>query len=294
MIGELYALLAALAYGAAGVAIQRGRATARGDNGVFLSVLVTAALTFSIWALWGRVPLDALLAPDTAPAIGLFVAAGLLSTVLGRTWMFRATERTGPVTASLLRRLTPVFGLPLAFVMLSELPDGATLAGAALVLAGVMIYLPPRALRTGTLSRIGLAFGVGSAGAYALAYTLRSAALEPLPDAALGTCIGALAGLVWIVATASLRRGRKGRLTALVVDHGPWHLLAALALSLGQFLQFLALQTTTVVSVATLGTLEVVFAALLLAALTGQRPAQLPRLIGAGAVALAGTALMLR
>ena len=44
MPGEVLALLAALAYGAAGLSIVMGKAGARGDNGVFLSVLVTAAV----------------------------------------------------------------------------------------------------------------------------------------------------------------------------------------------------------------------------------------------------------
>ena len=39
MTGEAFAVLAALAYGVAGVAIVQGRPMARGDNGVFLSVL---------------------------------------------------------------------------------------------------------------------------------------------------------------------------------------------------------------------------------------------------------------
>jgi len=293
MNGEIYALLAALAYGLAGVAIMRGKPEARGDNGVFLSVVVTAMLTGVIWAFWGSVPASALLSVDTLDAVGIFALAGLMSTVLGRMLMFRATERTGPVAASLLRRLTPVFGLPLAFVILSELPDGLTLAGAVLVMAAVMFYLPPSTLKAGTVSRIGLAFGVGSALAYATAYTLRSSALVTLPDAALGTCIGALAGLIWIVGVAALRPGRTGQFRALFVDRGRWHVLAAITLSAGQFLQFLALKTASVVSVATLGTLEVFFAALIVSWMTGRRPETLHRLLVAGAVALAGTAIML-
>lgn len=293
MSGEIHALLAALAYGFAGVAIARGKRAARGDNGVFLSVVMTAALTGAIWAIWGSIPARALARMDSVGAVGVFIAAGLMSTVFGRMLMFRATERTGPVTASLLRRLTPVFGLPLAFVVLSELPDGLTLAGAVLVMASVFLYLPGGAIRTGTVSRSGLIFGVGSAAAYALAYTLRSSALVSLPDAALGTCIGALAGLVWILGGALLRRDRPRHLRNLTIDRGRWHVLAAVALSTGQFLQFLALKSASVVSVATLGTLEVFFAAVILWWMTGNRPENLGRLLAAGAMALAGTAVML-
>lgn len=291
--GELFALLAALAYGLAGVAINRGKASARGDNGVFLSVLVTATLTGAMWLIWGEVSVRSVLNPDKRWPLAVFALAGLMSTVFGRQLMFRATEQTGPVMASLLRRLTPVFGLPLAYVMLSQLPDGVTLAGAGLVMAAVVFYLPPGALMGGGAHRIGVVFGIGSALAYALAYTLRSHALVSLPDAALGTCVGALAGVAWFVMLAALRRDPARRFAFLIVDRGPWHVLAALTLSAGQFLQFLALKSASVVSVATLGTLEVFFSAVFLSALTGKLPDNLVRLCLAGGVALIGSALML-
>lgn len=293
MSGELYALLAALAYGGAGVAIAKGKMTARGDNGLFLSVVATAVLSGLIWVFWGQVPASALRDPEAIGPIIIFALAGLMASVFGRMFMFRATEWTGPVTAGLLRRLTPVFGLLFGFLMLAEWPDMVTLAGAVIVTGAVLFYLPPSALRQGRFSQIGLAFGVGSAAAYALAYTLRSAALAGLPDAALGTFIGALVGGIWILGTASLRRDRPRSVRALLVDRGRWHLLAASALSAGQFLQFLALKSATVVTVATLGTLEVFFAAVILRVATGAPPAYPWRLMAAGAAALGGTALML-
>ncbi|NUH63891.1 DMT family transporter [Sulfitobacter sp. S0837] len=291
MSGELYALLAALAYGFAGVAITKGRATARGDNGLFLSVIATALLSGLIWVLWGTVSVRAMSADSLRP-MALFALAGLMATVFGRLFMFKATERTGPVIAGLLRRLTPVFGLLLGYLFLSEWPGEVTLAGAAIVTGAVLVYLRPASLNEASFSRIGLAFGVGSAAAYAFAYTLRSAALESLPDAAFGTFVGALVGGFCILAAALLRQGQ-APLRTLLVDRGRWHLLTAAALSSGQFLQFLALKTASVVTVATLGTLEVFFAAMILRWMTGARPANLWRLVTAGSAALVGTAIML-
>lgn len=45
MTGEGFALLAALGYGLASVTIIKGKAAAQGDNGVFLSVVVTAVVS---------------------------------------------------------------------------------------------------------------------------------------------------------------------------------------------------------------------------------------------------------
>ncbi|MEM9580120.1 MAG: EamA family transporter [Pseudomonadota bacterium] len=293
MSGEIYAVLAALSYGVAGVAITRGKARAVGDNGLFLSVLATAVLTGMIWAASGQASMGTLLRSETALPLATFAAAGLMSTVLGRNLMFRATELTGPVAASMLRRLTPVFGLPMAFVILSELPGQRALGGAVVVLLAVFVYLPPSTSRAGQINTLGLWAGIGSAAAYAAAYTLRSHALLSLPDAALGTSIGALAGVVWILGRAALQSSSHRRFQALIADRSPWHLVGALSLSAGQLLQFMALKSAPVVTVATLGTLEVFFAALVLWALSGQPPVQLARLAFALALALMGTALML-
>ena len=126
MIGEALALLGAGAYGLAGLSILRGQATARGDNGVFLSVVVTAALSCLLWLVAGRVPLRAVLTGGGLPSLGIFALAGLASIVLGRMTMYRATVALGAVRASLLRRLTPVFAILFAVVLLGEVPRAAT------------------------------------------------------------------------------------------------------------------------------------------------------------------------
>ena len=109
MGGEGFALLAALGYGLAGVSIVKGKASARGDNGVFLSVVLTAAVSGLLWLGWGQVTVAVLATSAAVEPVAVFIAAGLFSMVLGRTTMYRATEQIGPVAASLLRRLTPVF-----------------------------------------------------------------------------------------------------------------------------------------------------------------------------------------
>ncbi len=292
MIGEALALLGAGAYGLAGLAILRGQATARGDNGVFLSVVVTAALSFLLWLAAGRVPLRALTGGGALPSLGFFALAGLASIVLGRMTMYRATAQLGAVRASLLRRLTPVFAILCAYGILGEVPGAATLLGGAVILGGVLIYLAPATggARPLPLPPRGLVIGVASALFYALSYILRRLGLDGLPDAALGTCLGALTGCAWMLATA-LWSGRGVR--TLVLDLGPWHWLAAGALSLGQVLQFFALQSASVAAVSILGALEVVFTALLILLFQPSEPVARGRFLLAAALAMAGTAVLM-
>lgn len=293
MSGEGFALLAALSYGLAGVTIAKGKLTARGDNGVFLSIIVTACASGVLWLGWGQVPASALTAPNALEPIAVFIVAGLFSMVLGRTTMYRATEQIGPVAASLLRRLTPVLALPIGIVFLAEVPGGRTLLGAGLVIVAVLIYIGRPASYSGGAISLGWILGIGSAAFYAASYTLRSYGLDHLPDPAFGTFIGALAGMIWLLASALIGPKRLARMRRLFLDRGPWHWLTAVALSAGQIFQFFALKSATVVVVATLGSLEVFFTALLGAILIGQTQARDGRVWLSAGVAAGGTALLM-
>ena len=292
MTGEIFALLAAVAYGIAGVTIVKGKATARGDNGLFLSVMATALLTWTLWLGWGEVPLRRLSEPGHLRALAIFALAGLFSTVLGRLTMYRATERIGAVRASLLRRLTPVFALFCAFLLLAEIPDGPTLAGGAIIMVGVLWYWRSPAGKSARLFDAGMVLGTASAFFYAFAYTLRSLGLDTLPDAALGTLTGAIVGGVWFLAAAFVRRGAVAGMRYLLRDCGVWHAATAVALSVGQTLQFFALKFTSVTVVAVLGTLEVFFSAILVLGFFPGETIPRRRLVLAGTAAAIGTAIL--
>lgn len=291
MIGETLAVLAALAYGLAGVSIVQSKATAHGDNGVFLSVVVTALLSLGLWIGWGATAVASLVSKEGASSIGVFILAGLFSNVVGRQTMYRATEQIGAVRAGMLRRMTPLFALPCAYVLLGEQPGQLTYLGGGLVLGGILIYmrLPAGA---GSVPMAGLIVGVLSALAYALAYTFRSFGMELTPDAALGTCIGAVVGAVWLLVVAMMRKGVRGGWHFITIDRGTGHWCSALALSAGQILQFFALKSATVVSVAVLGTLEVLFTALIVLLFVRGEVIALPRLIIASLCAMMGTGLL--
>jgi drug/metabolite transporter (DMT)-like permease len=291
--GEALALGAALAYGLAGVLIVRGTAAARGDNGAFLSVVMTAVVSGLLWLGWGSVGLADMAAPGGLWAVAVFALAGVMANVFGRQSMYRATGRIGAVRAGLLRRLTPLFALPCAFVILGEVPDLRTIVGGAIVLGGVVIYMRvPEMAPPAPGTRVGMALGILSALAYALAYTFRGLGLEAAPDAALGTCIGALVGAGWILVQAMASNGVRRGWQFLTSDRGSRPLQAALALTAGQVLQFYALRYTTVLSVAVLGTLEVLFSALFAWLIIRSEPVAITRLIVASAMAMAGTALV--
>lgn len=265
MMGEVLALLSAMCYGIAGVAISRGKAGATGDNGLFLSVVVTFVLTLGLWWVLGSVSLRQLTEPGSARSLGLFALAGVCATVLGRTTMYRATERIGSVKAGLFRRLIPVFSLPCAFLLLGEWPGPRVLTGGAIIMLGVLCYqlLPRRESLTRNLT--GDVIGIASALFYALAYSLRRMGLEDIPDPLFGTLVGAVVGLAWFSLSAAVSASPAIAFRRLLCDRGPWHWATALSLGGGQTLQFLALGLAPVSTVAVLGALDLFFSAALVA-----------------------------
>jgi drug/metabolite transporter (DMT)-like permease len=292
MTGAALALLAAMAYGVAGVSITQGKTTATGDNGVFHSVLMTASLSFAIWVFWGLGAVAGASGYQILNGIVIFAFAGILSNVLGRQLMYRATERIGAVQTGLLRRLTPLFALPAAFLILNEIPTSKALLGGALVLFGVIFYLRPSSVQSGSASRTGISLGVGSALFYALSYSFRGLGLTYLPDAALGTFVGAITACIWLSALEVRRKGWPKAYRELIADTGLWQVTTAIALSIGQILQFFALNSTTVLVVAVLGALDVLFAAAIIYLIKAAEPVAYRRLPLAFLFALAGTALI--
>ncbi|MCJ1901703.1 DMT family transporter [Paracoccus versutus] len=292
MTGELLALCSALFYGLAGVTISRGKTDSRGDNGVFLSVIVTCVLTLGLWSLWGRASLPELITWDQVPALGLFALAGVFSTVLGRTTMYRATERIGAVKAALFRRLIPVFALPCAFLLLGEWPGPRVLTGGAIIMLGVLCYqLLPRQV---SLARnlAGDLIGITSALFYALAYAFRRMGLEGIPDPLFGTFVGAVVGLAWFSTVAAVSKAPAGAFRRLVIDRGAWHWASALSLGIGQTLQFFALSLVPVSTVAVLGALDLFFSAAFIALFLKGERIDTWRLGLAGGLALLGSTIL--
>ena len=290
MTGEIFALLSAGFYGIAGVAIAEGRATARGDNGVFLSVLFTALLTLAVWVCFAAPARPELYSRDGLKGVVLFVLSGVFATALGRNLMYRSTELLGAVSAGLLRRLVPVLSVPSAMLILGEAPDVWVLLGGALILFGVFFYLDPGFGEMRSLAGKGLMFGVGSATCYALAYSQRRLGLEFCPDPVLGTFIGAVAAAAWILFLS----WHGGKLDRLLRDIGPWHWAAAAALSLGQLLQFFALQAASVPRVAAIGSLDVFFSAVLAGWVLRSERIRTGRLLAAATAAMIGTIIILK
>ena len=105
-MGEIYALLSAASFGVAGAAVAKGAPTAKGDNGVFLSIVLTLVLSSFLWFAFG---IDLETIDGVHPflnGISFFIAAGVLATVFGRLMNYRSIALSGAICSSLFRALS--------------------------------------------------------------------------------------------------------------------------------------------------------------------------------------------
>ena len=226
------------------------------------------------------------------PGLLSFALAGFCSTVLGRVGMYRATEQIGAVKASLYRRLIPVFTLPIGFVLLAQWPEVKVLLGGALILIGVIGYQFLSSSPSKRGDRFGALIAIASAICYAFAYSLRSMGLADLPDALLGTLIGAIVGLLWFPIVALLSAKSANPFQHLICDRSFWHWMTGLSLGFGQTLQFMALNTAAVSTVSILGSLDLFFSAVCIAIFVKTEKFNVPLLLAASAIAFTGSAII--
>ncbi len=260
MLGELFALLAAVAFALATVLSRRfmvGPNPVAPEAGVFVSI-VTNVVAFSVLAafegargaLWTLTPQSFL----------LFVLGGLCGTVVGRNLSYHSVLRIGPSRSTAIRLSNTLFAALMGLVVLRELPRPGQLAGAALITAGLWLVLRERAPGSrGPLDPMGVLLAVGGALGFALGDTFRRAGLHITPSPFLGAAIGAFTALV--VQTGWLALWNRPR-----ASERPWRLdvlASALANTAAILLLFLGLQRSPVANVAVLYNLQVLLVILL-------------------------------
>jgi drug/metabolite transporter (DMT)-like permease len=77
--------------------------------------------------------------PPTAGELGLILVLGVVCTALAHTLFIASMTRVTAHVASVVAGLEPVYGIALAALLLREVPDARTLAGAVLIVGAAII-----------------------------------------------------------------------------------------------------------------------------------------------------------
>jgi len=304
-MGEFLALLSACCFASSNVSITRGIKTSGGENGAFLSILLTVALGGGIWLIQCAVRGW----PDIQPTSLLwFGGAGILTIFIGRVFSFASIQHLGAVRASAIKRLTPLFSVMFGVGFLGDTLDGPMIIGTLLIVGSFAVLirqsladrahvdshaeLPKRSLSE-RLGGVAFMYGPVSSMAYAVGYVARKQGLTLMPDAAFGTMFGAAVGALVFVAMAPFAAGYRAAVKQTFTVFNPWLMLAGSLNSAGQVLYFLALSYSTISRVAMITSIEAVLTIFVTVAVTRSMSQVNGPVVLAAVLGVAGTVLIM-
>ncbi len=285
------------------IAVIRGFDGRTRSAGAFVSIVITFLLSFAIWGLMG---LSSGWSPISATALAWFALAGLLTIFFGRVFLYASIQHLGAVKASAIKRLNPFFSVLLGVLLLGETLNPELLTGMALICASFYV-LVRQTLRSGRspegrtagpgalerLKNLGYLYGPVSAFAYASGYVARKQGLLILPDAALGTMLGALTGIVAFVAASQVASSYREDIRQTFTTWNPWLLLAGVLSSLGQLSYFVALNHSSISKIALITSMEV-FVTMFLSVVVFRSKEKLSRdVVAAAILGAVGTVLVI-
>jgi len=137
MLAVVFALFAAVSWAFSAVSVRVALRYMPATTGTFLSLISGLVLMVLVVVIFQRDRLDEL----TLAATGTFAAVGFFNFILGRYLNFLSISHLGVARATPLTASTPLFAAILAVVFLGEGLNALTVAGTALVLAGMYLVV---------------------------------------------------------------------------------------------------------------------------------------------------------
>ena len=118
--GQLCALASALSFAFASIAISANKRRGLPNDGAFLSVIMTVAVSFVLFLAFEDGSLPSIEDPDLLEGVLWFCLAGLFAMVFGRTLVFRSIGLLGVTRGTTVKKLNPFFSILLAVIILGE------------------------------------------------------------------------------------------------------------------------------------------------------------------------------
>ncbi|HEV8642783.1 MAG TPA: DMT family transporter [Methylomirabilota bacterium] len=199
----LLALLAAFAFGIAGVLLKRGLQYATPLTAALVSVTFTTGLVWLLAAL--TTELSLLMTGTILP----FLIAGLVAPGLARLALFVGVDRIGVSRAAPLVATAPLFSVAMAILFLGERPSWMLLVGAACIVTGGVL-LSQRGLTDRAWRRRDLVFPLLAALGFAFRDNISRYGFREYSDPLLAAAAATLTSLavMWLFAGLQAGSGR--------------------------------------------------------------------------------------
>src|SRR3990167_531102 len=279
-MGELYALASALCFAVSNVAIMRGAPRGVADNGAFLSLLLTAAISGIGWLVLGSLQGFALV---TLRGVLWLAAAGVFTAFIGRVFLYASIQHLGAIRASAIKRMNPFFAVLLGMLVLGESVSGLAGWGVVLIVASFAVLVQAQ-LRTSAQSggvhagawrrllNLGYMYGPVSALGYGLGYLMRKSGLQETPDPLFGAMVGTLVGAMLFLVAGRFSESYRLAVQGTFRQANLWLYVAGAASSFGQIFYFAALNISPISHVALITSMETFITIALSLAFFGERP----------------------
>jgi drug/metabolite transporter (DMT)-like permease len=300
LAGDLIAIASAVSFAVANILIARGTRPGGGDNGAFVSLVITTLIAGLGWAAVGAVRG---FEPVTWTALAWFAGAGVFTAFIGRVFYYASVQALGAMRSSAMKRLNPFFSVVLGVLVLGDALHGGMMVGLALIASSFLVLLGAARRRSpsplgagrgeGHLVLWGYIYGPISALGYATGYLLRKMGLAEAHDALLGAAVGCLVGAALFAFTALFNRDYAQAVRATFQRPNAWLLAAGVMSSFGQILYFAALNVSTMSRVALLGAMEIFVTLFLAYVFLRQRETLTPGLLIAAVLGFAGSAFII-
>lgn len=290
-------------FSTANITINRGFDGTTRSGGAFLSILITFALAFGIWIFLG---LQHGWSTFNKTSFAWFVLAGVLTIFIGRVFLYASIQHVGAVRASAIKRLNPFFSVLLGVLLLGESISGPMMVGVVLIGTSFAV-LVHQSMRTSgrdedivekksvleRITNLGYLYGPISAFAYASGYVARKQGLLVQADAAFGTMVGALTGIVVFLITALFVSNYREDIRKTFSVYNPWLLAAGIFSSLGQLCYFVALSYSSISKIALITSMEVFVTIFLSTVIFRSRESLTFDVVVAGVLGFAGTVFVI-
>ena len=266
-MGEVFAIVSMTLFSLTNLAVARGHDGKSRSSGAFLSITITFLFSGLIWLItvyrngWPEITREALL---------WFALSGVLTIFIGRVFVYASIQHLGAIRASAIKRLNPFFAVLLGVLILGESVSGPMLVGMVLIVMSFAVLVRQAVFfaeedkrnvnKQSAFDRfvnLGYLYGPISAFAYASGYVARKSGMMAMPDAAFGTMVGALTGIVFFIITSAFIQSYKDDLVRTFTVFNKWFLLAGILSSGGQLCYFAALNYIGISKIALITSMEV-------------------------------------
>ncbi|WP_083910680.1 DMT family transporter [Salsuginibacillus kocurii] len=216
MMGIFFAFLTALFFAISNILIRKGMERSPEDNGVFMTLTVNI-LMLGVAALGYRLLIESV--PFSLTGFGWFILAGIFTTFLGRTTLFKSIRLIGPTRGTAIKNSAPLFTILFAVTFFNERMEGMALWGALLVLIGLFIQGYFMVRTEGEQSqaavkkdeRVGYMIALLAALTFGLGQVFRKPGVDAFPDPFFGAFVSAVVAFVALTTLQSFKTNVKAQ-----------------------------------------------------------------------------------